>query len=205
MKRIILRSDDLGYSEAVNYGMAKACDNGLPMSIGIMTNMEAAAHGCSLIQNKDYCLGIHTNITVGNPVSDPGEIPSLVNKDGSFHSSKEYRSASADIADVKDVETEAEAQYRKFVELTGREPDYFDIHAVASMAFMQGVNNVAQRHGIPCSLLPVGTDTMYVADTETAIQINGSGDQSVFEIIDEFMGSECETMILVFHPGYHCT
>ena len=202
MKRIILRADDLGYSEAVNYGMAYACENQMPISIGLMMNMPCVRHGYDLIREKGYCLGIHTNISVGRPVLAPAEIPSLVEEDGFFHSSKTIRSAGKDIIAVEDAEKETEAQIRKFIEMTGRQPDYLDMHAVFSKNFLQGVRNVGERLGIVCSTVPLETPTMRVGNAEVILNVHGSSGRTLDEDIEEFMASEYETMIYVFHPGY---
>ena len=75
MTRILLRADDLGYSKGVNCGLAWACDNGLPMSIGLMMNLPDVRHGYGLIAEKGCCLGVHTTILAGSPLTDPSEVP----------------------------------------------------------------------------------------------------------------------------------
>ena len=44
MKKLLLRADDLGYSEAVNYGIEKSIRQGLIRSLGVMVNMPATQH-----------------------------------------------------------------------------------------------------------------------------------------------------------------
>ena len=45
MKRLLIRADDLGYSEGINCGIAAAVAAVLVRSVGVMTNMPAAVHG----------------------------------------------------------------------------------------------------------------------------------------------------------------
>lgn len=45
MKRLLLRADDLGYSDGVNCGIAAAVQAGLIRSVGVMTNMPLAESG----------------------------------------------------------------------------------------------------------------------------------------------------------------
>ena len=45
MAKILVRADDLGYSEAFNYGLARAVKSGIVRSVGVMPNMEWAEHG----------------------------------------------------------------------------------------------------------------------------------------------------------------
>ena len=77
MKRLLIRADDLGYSEGINCGIAAAVAAGLVRSVGVMTNMPAAVHGLGLLYGRPLCLGQHTNICVGRPLTDPARIPSL--------------------------------------------------------------------------------------------------------------------------------
>ena len=44
-KRMLVRADDLGWTEAINYGIAKAVKEGIIGSVGLMPNMPAAGHG----------------------------------------------------------------------------------------------------------------------------------------------------------------
>jgi len=148
LKKLLIRADDLGYSEAINYGLAKAVTDGLVKSAGIMTNMSAAKHGVSLLSQTDVCLGQHLNICAGRPLTDPAKIPSITGTDGQFKTSKEYRSATVDLVDTQEAILEVEAQYREFIHLTGFEPRYFGAHAIASKNFTKAIQFVADQHGL---------------------------------------------------------
>ena len=80
MIELVIRADDIGYSEAVNYGIEKSIRDGLIRSAGVMPNMPYAEHGVRLVENLDVCLGQHTNICLGKPGCDPKDIPSLVDE-----------------------------------------------------------------------------------------------------------------------------
>ena len=77
MKEILVRADDLGYSEAVNYGLAKTLREGIIRSVGIMVNMPYTKHGYELIKDLDVCKGLHTNICVGRPLCNPADVKSI--------------------------------------------------------------------------------------------------------------------------------
>lgn len=158
MKRLIVRADDLGYSEAVNYGIAKTVNQGLVNTIGIMTNMPSSKDGLGLLKKADLCLGQHTNICVGHPCISPEKIPSLVDESGEFKTSKEYRAAYADGRDFVNVDEavlEIEAQYKQFLKLTGQTPDYFEAHAVMSYNFLQALEIVAKMYNLRYATFPV--------------------------------------------------
>ena len=48
--KIIFRADDLGFSEAVNYGIRKAIVDGVITCTGLMPNMPYAAAGYALVR-----------------------------------------------------------------------------------------------------------------------------------------------------------
>lgn len=151
-KRILIRADDLGWTESVNYGIAKTMRDGIIRSVGLMTNMPASQHGWDLVKDLNPCVGQHTNICVGRPLTDPALIPSICQQDGTFQTSRAYREAAKqgkDFVVLDEVVLEIEAQYQRFVEITGQQPHYFEGHAVASGNFFKGLEIVAQRHGLP--------------------------------------------------------
>ena len=148
--KILVRSDDLGYSRGVNYGISDSIHYGLIKNVGFMVNMPASYHGLSLVKDvANLDLGLHTVICAGKPLTNPKLIPSITTTDGYFKSSKIYRSIKEDFVNLDEVVIEIEAQYRKFVELVGRKPDYFEGHAVVSDNFVRGLRYVAEKHDIP--------------------------------------------------------
>lgn len=60
--KIIFRADDLGFSEAVNYGIRKAIVDGVITCTGLMPNMPYAAAGYALVKDTGVEVGQHTNI-----------------------------------------------------------------------------------------------------------------------------------------------
>lgn len=147
MKRIIVRADDLGYSRGVNYGIADSVKNGIIRSVGVMVNMPDTEHGLELLKGISVCYGLHTNICVGKPLTDPKKIPSLVDEQGYFKSSRVYRSTKEDFVVLEEVMLEIEAQLDRFIELTGEKPHYFEGHAVMSANFYRGLAMVAAKRG----------------------------------------------------------
>ena len=210
MKRLLIRADDLGYSRGVNCGIAAAVDAGLVRSVGVMTNMPAAVHGLGLLYGHSLCLGQHTNICTGHPLTDPARIPSLCTSDGEFKPSRTYREAAQEGRDfvvLDEVIEEIEAQYQQFKALTGQEPGYFEGHAVASDNFFKGLEIVAHRHGLP--YFPMGRPGEAVLFRNTKVYAYMPKDFKAYES-DPFTAMQdavanahenaCDMM--VFHPGY---
>lgn len=149
--QMILRADDIGYSEAVNYGIEKTVKEGLIRTAGLMVNMPATVHGLKLLENTGICLGQHTNLCIGKPCADPTKIPSLLDENGNLKSSKTYRQAYAEGREftvLDEMVIEIEAQYHRFKELVGRDPDYFEAHAVRSKNLSKALAIVAEKYDL---------------------------------------------------------
>lgn len=204
MKRLLIRADDLGFSEGVNYGIYKTVKDGIIRTVGLMTNMPSAEQGYNLIRDYNVCLGQHTNICVGKPLTDPDRIPSLVGSDGEFKPSREYRKAQNDFVNLDEVILEIEAQYQRFVEITGRQPDYFEGHAVKSDNFFQGLQIVAERHGL--SYLPFSVNSPVLFKTSTLYMYMDSmkADYVPFSSLKNCLEHAHEDGVEMFvcHPGY---
>ena len=91
MKQLLIRADDIGYSYAVDLGIARSVNEGLVRSAGLMPNMPEAERGWSLVADSGIAVGQHTNVCLGKPCADPAFIPSLLDENGEFHSSRTFR------------------------------------------------------------------------------------------------------------------
>jgi len=205
MKTLLIRADDLGYSEGVNYGIAKCVKEGVIKSVGLMTNMPAAKHGLELLQGENVCFGQHTNICVGRPLTDPVLIPSITQKNGEFRPSQVYRSAEEDFVVLEEVVIEIEAQLKKFVELTGELPHYFEGHAVASANFFRGLELVAEKYGLKYSGMPLDGQPMLIGHTTVYVSMDGmKPDYVPFSALKSTVEHSHEDGcdMLVCHPGY---
>ncbi|MGT2785555.1 ChbG/HpnK family deacetylase [Streptococcus merionis] len=206
-KKLLLRADDLGYSEAVNLGIVKALDGGLIKSLGVMVNMPATKHGVDLIKSKvyDIALSVHVNICAEKPLTDPAFIPSLVDEKGYFKSSKVYRASQEDFVQLDEVLLEIEAQYQRFVDLFGRKPDYFEGHAVSSATFFKGLEIIAKKHGLKYSPFSMGGETVTIGQHQVQYRMDSMLlDYDPFEMIRD-MANKAEGDVVqlgVFHPGY---
>ena len=145
--KMIMRADDLGISEGVNYGIRKAVREGVITSVGLMTNMPYAQQGYEFIKDEDLAIGLHCCISTGSPLSDPKLIPSLVSGH-QFIKSQVINQRTKDTVCVEEAILEIEAQYQRFLEIVGRKPDYIEAHAVESENFYQALGIVAKRYDI---------------------------------------------------------
>lgn len=203
-KNLLFRADDLGYSEAVNFGIAKTLESGLVKSLGVMINMPATQHGLSLVKNFDIALGLHTNICAGRPLTDSALIPSLVDEHGYFKSSKLYRTSQEDFLDLDQAILEIEAQLSRFRDLTGKDPDYFEGHAVASRQFFKALEIVASKNQLKYSGMALEQEPIQVGASLVVFYMESmAANYDPFKMIAKMAASDQEAIpVGIFHPGY---
>lgn len=215
MKQLLIRADDIGYSYAVDLGIARTIREGLVRSAGVMPNMPETVRGVRWVCEAEaeagvtIALGQHTNVCLGKPCADPAKIPSLLQDNGEFKSSRTYREAykrGEDFVVYEEAVTEIEAQLARFEQVVDAEPDYFEAHAVASDNLMQAIHDVAEAHGFreqPMSFDP----TVVVSCGNTPVRMvmrsmtpDYDPRAAIHETVDGM--DDDETVVMVFHPGY---
>lgn len=209
MIKLLIRADDIGYCDGVNRGIRDVVETGLVKSAGLMPNMEEAQKGFEMLKELDVCIGQHTNLCLDKPCCNPDDIPSLVNEDGLFKSSKQYRDAfkeGLDIINVDDAIKEIDAQYKRFKEITNREPAYFEAHALASNNLRIALSIVAKENNLLYSdMFPMQKNATY--NGKKVIQCNmNSMNEDYNPLISLQEAISCADLyipnIYVLHPGY---
>ena len=212
MKQLLIRADDIGYSYAVNLGIARAVNEGLVRSAGLMPNMPEAARGWEWVKDANIAIGQHTNLCLGTPCADPKLIPSLLGPNGQLHSSREFRDAwkeGHEIVEYDELVIEIEAQLARFRQIVGRDPDYFEAHAVVSKNLFAAIHDVAEKHGLkeqigsfdPTAAIRVGTtDNVHMAIEDMLPPEQYDPTAFVKRTVETM--ADGETYVLVFHPGY---
>ena len=111
--KLIIKAADYALTRSVMFGILQGCRDGLIGCTGLMTNLPWSGYAADLIQPYSHvCLGQDINITVGRPVANPKEIPSLVNDDGTFINSTFHRDAKEDVVVFEEAVLETEAQVK---------------------------------------------------------------------------------------------
>ena len=205
MNKLLVRADDLGYSEAFNYGLARAVKSGIVRCVGVMPNMEWAEHGVRLLDGTDVIFTVHANICQGRPITDPKLIPSLVDENGIFKDKEIYRSAKEDFVVLEEVIMEVEAQYQRLVELTGRKPFMVEAHAVPSANFNKALAIVGQKHGLKIMGFEPGRGPKIGNTVFKFSMDSGNPDYNPFESLKKAAlqpMAEDEACMMVLHPGF---
>ena len=204
MAKMLVRADDLGYSEAFNYGLARAVKSGIVRCVGVMPNMEWAEHGVRLLDGTDVIFTVHANICQGKPISDAKLVPSLVDENGEFKDKSLYREAKEDFVVLEEAVREVEAQYLQLVELTGKKPFMVEAHAVPSNNFNKAIVIVAQKYGV--EHLKFGPRGPMIGNTTFKFSMDsGNPDYNPFESFKKAAQqpmAEDEACLMVLHPGF---
>lgn len=208
MVKVIINADDFGMSEAFNYGVIKGYKDGVVSSTTLMVNMEAAEHAVTLAKNfPDLFIGQHTNFVLGRPCSDPKDIPSLVDENGCFFRSSEYRKGNRQFV-YQDVKKETIAQMEKFKKLLGYYPKHIEGHSAFGEAIEKAFYEIALEYNIHASLfskpLKGYEETISSVDIKSMMNIMSNGLSVENVVNDELNILKCEGKIVEFHfhPGY---
>lgn len=207
MAKLILRADDLGLSQGVNYGIERSVKEGLISAVGLMVNMPDAEHGFQLIKNDCNCIGLHVNICLGDSITPVDKIPSLIDpKTQQFYRSKKINKRNKDTVNLEECMLEVEAQVERFIEITGKFPDYIDVHAVMSKTLYLTVEHVAMRRKILLGIPALESEGqllngVYSLGMRT---FNAKGLYKPKNYFNEHLEiiKQKEYSLAIFHPGY---
>lgn len=139
--KIIINADDFGLAPSINQAVKNLSQYGTISSTSVLANMPFANQAESL---QGISIGLHINFTQGYPVCKPAEIPSLVDKNGLFHSKTTLvKLLSEKKVLLIEVEKELKAQYSRLKEITNNRVDHFDSHQGSTR--LQGIFSVLKQ------------------------------------------------------------
>lgn len=126
--KIIINADDFGMTKSVNKAIIEIAKVGSLTSTTVMVNMPYAEEATQLL-DLNISVGLHFNLTEGQPISSPAEIKTLVNESGFFLGKPELsRRIAARKVKKEDVLKELNAQYEKLHSIIGDNIDHMDSH-----------------------------------------------------------------------------
>ncbi len=116
MRNLIVNADDLGWTEGVNRGIAEAHRSGIVTSASLLANGEAFASGVELARAAPTLgVGVHLNLSDGEPVAPRELVTSLLNDQGELEGRPEsllLRLARRSVL-LREIEEEWDAQIQK--------------------------------------------------------------------------------------------
>ncbi len=152
MKNLIVNADDLGWTEGVSRGIAEAHHKGIVTSASLLANGAAFESAVELARSTPGLgLGVHLNLSDGEPVAPRELVTSLLNDDGVLDCGPEIlllRLARRSVL-LEEVEREWDAQIQK-VRDTGLRPTHLDGHKHVQMlpGLFEMALRLARRHCI---------------------------------------------------------
>jgi chitin disaccharide deacetylase len=140
--KMIIRADDVGYTNVTNLGTFEAIERGVVTSADVMLDTPGTQEALERLKEFPWIsVGWHTHFW-GAPVLAPGEVPSLVEKaTGRF---KQNIRSSNEVA-FEEVLLECCAEINRCIRIFGRAPDtaeYMD------STFGQACRQVCDEYGI---------------------------------------------------------
>ncbi|MGC1618529.1 MAG: ChbG/HpnK family deacetylase [Candidatus Acidiferrum sp.] len=152
MRNLIVNADDLGWTEGVNRGIAEAHRNGIVTSASLLANGAAFASAVELARAAAALgVGVHLNLSDGEPIAPRELVASLVNDRGELEGRPEsllLRLARRSVL-LQEIEQEWDAQIQK-VRDSGIEPTHLDGHRHVQMlpGLFEIALRLAKKHGI---------------------------------------------------------
>lgn len=126
MKRLIVNADDLNQTAGVSRAILEAHDKGVVTSASFMANLPIAPSLVREIKNRPGLgVGVHLNVTLGEPVSRTGSVPSLLAEKGRFKKVPEYLKS---MPKPEELFLEWDAQIQSFIRALGKYPTHLDTH-----------------------------------------------------------------------------
>jgi chitin disaccharide deacetylase len=152
LRNLIVNADDLGWTEGVNRGIAEAHRNGIVTSASLLANGAAFASGVEIARTTPALgVGVHLNLSDGEPVADRELVTTLLNDRGELEGRPEsllLKLARRSVL-LEEVEHEWDAQIQKVCDV-GIEPTHLDGHRHVQMlpGLFEIALRLAKRHGI---------------------------------------------------------
>ncbi|MCI8402112.1 MAG: ChbG/HpnK family deacetylase [Lachnospiraceae bacterium] len=159
--KLLVQADDFGFTKGTTYGTVEGIDHGILTCSGLFTNMPTSEFAAGFIRERpDFCFGLDFNITNGPCVSNPRNVSHLVDETSEFIRSgnriHDPRFASEEgrreMFPYDEVYCELEAQYEKFIELTGRRPKYIQSHSLSHENYVAAIRNFTEEKKLPYAM-----------------------------------------------------
>lgn len=205
MKKLLVKADDFGFTDAISIAILLAHKQGIVKNTGMMVNMPAAVQASEWIkQSPDLCLGLHVNLVVGKPCANSTQIPGLVQENGHFVPSKirrEQLSSGKDPFDKNEVLIEIEAQINRYIELNHKKPEYMETHAIMSRTVQDCIVQLAKKYEI--NILPHHQPSLWsVPQFKNDHYAFYKTNKPYYEYFEYLLSSDSELVLFVCHPGF---
>ncbi len=123
MKKMIIRADDVGFTDFCNFGTFTAIDHGMVTSADVMLDSPGTVDALTRLKNYPWLsVGWHMHMW-GAPVLPPNKVPSLVEKGGAFDGRFRLDLQQAEDVVFEEAVMELRAQVSRCIDILGKAPD----------------------------------------------------------------------------------
>ena len=150
MKKLIVNADGFGFTFGNNKAIFEILPRGFVKSVSVNVTWEAVKETPILARDFPHVtIGIHWNLSVGPPICDPKEIPSLVGTNGEFHNQDFPRRALKHQLNIEEMKRELRAQAKVLLDM-GVPITHWDSHQSRHIypGFFEAAIEVAKELGI---------------------------------------------------------
>lgn len=160
MNNIIINADDFGLSPNVNAAIIELLRTNRIQRTTMMVNMQYTKDAYLMIKKYDLLdkVGLHINLTDGNPLSEKIKNTRFVQNGKLNHSEVESGTRLYVCKHEADaIREEVQAQFEKFKELFGHYPKHVDSHRHIHnyIPFLLIIMNISKRCGVESMRIPI--------------------------------------------------
>lgn len=151
--KLIVQADDYAMTDAVAEGILKCARDGILTQTGLMTNGPHADYYAKRMvdENPHIALGLEINLVSGRPLSDPKDIPTLVDKEGKLLKSGYHRRLDQNEPEhvcYMEAYREIENQIKKFFVLIGKKPCFIGLHSYQNKVMLQALKELEIKYDL---------------------------------------------------------
>lgn len=196
--KTIIRLDDFGMTESINRGFKLLLRNFPICNVSIMVNTPYSREALEYVKDmENLAVGLHVNLSSGSPLSSG---KSLTKESNVFYSSKEINAMKKDYFNKFDIYDEILAQLSLFKKVTGKLPDYLDLHAINLPIVYEVMTTIGKEFNISYIENPNNQNLIYhhlAFDQYSYYQNN-----THYFFLDDINLSKNKINHFVFHPGF---
>ena len=150
--RLIIRADDVGYTNVHNLGTWKVIEQGIATAADLMLDTPGAEDAMTRLKSYPWIsVGWHTHFW-GSPVADPEKVPSLVAENGHFRSDL----TTAEDVSAEEVLLELRTELNRCLDIMGNVPAYCASTYPETTPFGRAMAQINREYGIITNFMGQG-------------------------------------------------
>lgn len=207
-RKLIIRADDVGYTEVCNIGAFEAIEKGVVTSADVMLDTPGTEDALERLKTLPWIsVGWHKHFW-GSPVLKLDQVPSLViNENGRPRFRKDLTTAKDVI--FEEALAELHTQMERCVRILGKAPDTGGSEQPGDSPFSKAIAQVCKEYGIANASMGKGNIVManQGTDYQTQISTDSIGELDKIDPAKHLIESpwdykENDYVVSVYHPGY---